>query len=336
MSIKRDEELESIFGDIQHKPKPSGNPSFFDWLSAKFTRMGPHEGLYTLLECAVLIDRVADRSEMIELRALADRSRELSAHSRRRHGEHIALRKRVRRRMDKSLATGLIWTDVETACKAIRAGWRNSAYAHVVDLILADRVVVAEERKLVKTVAEAFGMNEKLAVDIFVQLRIKNEHVEGWEPGPVGSIPKPATISPSEREWETMGVLSAHEAHYALLLGAIMADESVLISEGAELDALRRSKHMAILTDDNFRYTGDKIRRMSKALGWKTLLEKACQQLPEKLRLPVYGQAVDLVMADLNVLKAETTFLEKIKGLLAISEGDALEMFRILRIKNDH
>lgn len=336
MSNKRDDRLDIAFDDIRNASSRSEKPNFFDWLKAAFTRMGPHEGLYTLLECAVLIDRVADRSEVIELRALADRSRELADHSRKRHAQHIALRRRVRQRMERHLASDLIWSDVKIACKAVKIGWRNSAYAHVVDLILADRVVVAEERRLVKTVAEAFNLNEQLAKEIFVQLRIKNEHVPEWEPGAVGSIPKPAKVTPSELEWESMGVLSAQEAHYALLLGAVLADDTVLVPEGTELEALRRSKHMATLTDDNFRYTGDKVRRMSKAMGWKTLFEKACHQLPEKLRLPVYGQVIDLIMADLNVLKSETVYLENMKKKLFINEGDALEMFRILRIKNDH
>jgi uncharacterized tellurite resistance protein B-like protein len=205
----------------------------------------------------------------------------------------------------------------------------------VCDIVLADRVLSPVETKFVKVVAEYLEVDPAQSLKLLRNIRIKNEHVDGFDPGPPDSIDIDED-SPIDVEFEDLGVMSPQETIYAIHMCAVMADGTRLLVEGVELEALRRIKSLTACTDRLRKAIAKKVWRLGENKGWQPLLEHACRHLPTVLRLSVYGQAVDLTLADLHLHHEEKKFLKDLQKLLGLDSAEALEMFQTIRIKNEH
>lgn len=64
------------------------------------------------------------------------------------------------------------------------------------------------------------------------------------------------------------------------------------------------------------------------------LTEHAARSIPKDLRVCVFCHVFDLIMADRVVLLTERQFIERVKGLLGISDDDANRIGRALKAKN--
>lgn len=297
--------------------------------------MSKEEAMFTLLDAAVRIDGRLDVDETAAIDALVARSKELTALQRRAPEKLVEMLRRVRDRLKDPEIGKQHWDAVYEACKALPNSWREAVFAQAVDLILADRVTTASEQKFIKLIAENLKIPAERAGEILHYLRIKNEHVEGVEPGTPKSIPE-RELTPEDREFEKAGVLSAVEAQYAIVKAAVWADRVKAAQEDAELQAIWRSRTLAACADGARRQVREKILRMAEIHTWDKLVEIACRELPAALRFSVYGQACDLIWADLTVNQLETKFLKSLRGLLQLDEAEVVKMLDVMKVKNAH
>jgi uncharacterized tellurite resistance protein B-like protein len=63
-------------------------------------------------------------------------------------------------------------------------------------------------------------------------------------------------------------------------------------------------------------------------------LAGACQALPAEMRLPLFAQCVEIVLADGELDKSSAEFLNQIAILLQLDQRDAQRMFEMLVLKN--
>jgi hypothetical protein len=317
---------------------PPPKASFLDKLLRVLTRMNPEDALYTLLHAAVIIDGRIDPDEIQVLQSLATRSRHLGRLQKDDPRRFVDMQKRIHDKLDELRErkdSKALWLHINEACEAIPEPWRLSAFAHVCDLMMADRVMPPIESKFVKTVAEYLVIPPDEAVRMLRNIRIKNEHFEDYNPGPVGSL-KLEEETAAELEFEGLGVMSPQECVYAIHLCAVMADGTKLLVEGVELDSMKRVRSLAACSPALYSHIAKKVWRMGQDLGWDKLLENACLHLPNRLKLSAFGQAVDLTLADLVIHNDEKRFLRDLQLHLKLGQEEALEMFQSIRVKNEH
>lgn len=122
------------------------------------------------------------------------------------------------------------------------------------------------------------------------------------------------------------------EAYLAVLLSAAMADGAF---DGLERDSIllaaRRSRALATLSPAELAATNDSVihRLQSRA----DALREACDTLPREMALSVFAHAVDLILADGDLVKVEAEFLDSLSALLEIERDAATRVLEVLLVK---
>lgn len=120
------------------------------------------------------------------------------------------------------------------------------------------------------------------------------------------------------------------EAIVAVLLMAMVSDRRVRPLEDEVLHAaLKRSRTLACLSEKDLRALEA---RVASGLA-ETTIGAAAAQIPEELRLPLFAQAIDLLLADGELGEAEADFVNGLIMHLNINREDAEPVLEVLAVK---
>jgi tellurite resistance protein len=129
--------------------------------------------------------------------------------------------------------------------------------------------------------------------------------------------------------------VTKQEAFTGILLAAAAADGHIAEEEAQGLwTAIERMKLFANFTPDKFHKMMDNLLKMLKKGGPDLLIDKCVPALPDELRATAFANACDLVLADGVVEPEEKAFIEKLQGRLGIPGDEAMDIVRIMVIKN--
>jgi hypothetical protein len=129
--------------------------------------------------------------------------------------------------------------------------------------------------------------------------------------------------------------VTKQEAFTGLLLAAAACDGHIAEEEAQGLwTAIERMKLFANYTPDKFNKMMDTLLKILKKGGPDLLVDKCVPALPEELRATVFANACDLVLADGVVEAEEKAFIEKLQNRLGIPGDEAMDIVRIMVIKN--
>ena len=126
-------------------------------------------------------------------------------------------------------------------------------------------------------------------------------------------------------------VAPAHEAIVAILLMAMVSDGRVKPLEDEVLHAaLNRSRSLSCLGEKGLRALEA---RVASGLSEVTLAAAAAD-IPEDLRLPLFAQALDMLLADGELSESEADFVNGLIMHLNIHGDDAEPILEVLAVKN--
>jgi uncharacterized tellurite resistance protein B-like protein len=124
---------------------------------------------------------------------------------------------------------------------------------------------------------------------------------------------------------------ATREAIIAILQMALVSDGSVKpFEDEALLSALKRSRNLACLNERELRALEA---RVAAGLA-ETTLADAASQVPEHLRLPLFAQAIDILLADGELSGGEADFVNGLILSLNIDRKDAEPVLDVLATKN--
>lgn len=124
------------------------------------------------------------------------------------------------------------------------------------------------------------------------------------------------------------------EAFLFIAIYAASCDGNVSPEESEQILAMiHRSRIFREATADELRGVNNKVADRLARRGERALAD-ACASLSSNLALPAFATAVDIVLADGGFAPAEAEFLDRLMGLLSISEVDAAKIAEVLNIKN--
>jgi len=130
-------------------------------------------------------------------------------------------------------------------------------------------------------------------------------------------------------------VLTAAEAFAAITLAATASDGYLSDSEVQSLSlSLSRMKLFQDYSDDTTAKMLDRFLGIIRNEDGNELFLRAKQYLPHDLRETAFAVATDLVLADGLVTDEEKTFLEQLHRSLEIPDSIALDIVRVILIKN--
>jgi len=129
--------------------------------------------------------------------------------------------------------------------------------------------------------------------------------------------------------------LTIDEAVLAVLLAAMDANQHVSREEAARA-------HHIIWSMRRFRERPgeavgrliDRVRERMEKAGTEAVLDEAVRVLPARLRPHAFAVAVDLMLADARLERAERQFVTKLAGLLKIRPDTADDIVRVMLVKN--
>ncbi|MFN7179061.1 tellurite resistance TerB family protein [Hyphomonas sp.] len=133
-------------------------------------RMDARTSFFLVVYGAAAADGRISEEEATELDALMSRSPTLSKLSAERRAK--LMRKYHARLMDAGRRRSLL----SRAARSVPAKKRLSAFAHAVDIILGDRVVLPSERAFISDMVGLLELDEASATAILNALRKKNDH----------------------------------------------------------------------------------------------------------------------------------------------------------------
>lgn len=124
------------------------------------------------------------------------------------------------------------------------------------------------------------------------------------------------------------------EALYALLFSATVCDGGLeRIEQETLLVLIHRSRALKALGDEELEDLNASV--SAKLHGReKEALEEACQALPSALRLPLFAQALDIVLADGDLTQKDSAFLNGLAANLQLSEPDVRRIEDVIILKN--
>lgn len=153
----------------------------YDFLDREFgtlrSKMTEPEAFYSILAAAVYADGHVDFRERDELTALAYRCVALADLSRDHHGEFEAMRARVAARFDSPhdrSEVALVVASEAAARIAANPEMAYSAFAHALDIVMADHVVTPQEVRFMKQLAERLRIDPDDAAQLARVLNRKN------------------------------------------------------------------------------------------------------------------------------------------------------------------
>lgn len=126
---------------------------------------------------------------------------------------------------------------------------------------------------------------------------------------------------------------SIPEAFLCLILSAAFADGRIAEQEQEEIRALsRRSRTLKNLDQNELAQVNRVVlKRRADRPDW---LAEACEALPKDMHLAVFAHCLDIALADGVLVPAEAEFLEKLIGLLTITEEEAKLITKVISLKN--
>ncbi|HBB54881.1 MAG TPA: hypothetical protein DCZ49_01690 [Hyphomonadaceae bacterium] len=128
---------------------------------------------------------------------------------------------------------------------------------------------------------------------------------------------------------------SLPEAFMCVILAAATADGVVTLEENYEIQALaRRSRTLKMLNPNQLAQTNNVVNERLRTRP--SALQEACAALPNETRLPIFAHCVDIVLADGELLDVEARFLDRVRELLQINEGDAIAIREVMMMKNQY
>ena len=99
------------------------------------------------------------------------------------------------------------------------------------------------------------------------------------------------------------------------------------------------SVHLIVSRSRSLRMLGSEaLSRMDSAL-WDRVKQRgnalpdACQALPAEMRLPLFGQCVEIVLEDGDLNRTKVEYLNELALLLKLNQQDAQRMFQMLSLK---
>ncbi len=134
---------------------------------------------------------------------------------------------------------------------------------------------------------------------------------------------------------ESSTKLTSPESFAGILLAASGCDGHVADDEIQNLvTCLVRMKLYERYTSKQFNQMLNKLYGTMKKKGVDALLKQCVETLPETLRLPVFTNAVDIVLADGVVEPDEKEFIEKLTHMLQIDGAKAKMIASVMVAKN--
>ncbi|MEL6399442.1 MAG: tellurite resistance TerB family protein [Cyanobacteria bacterium J06607_6] len=129
--------------------------------------------------------------------------------------------------------------------------------------------------------------------------------------------------------------LKPEEAFAAVALVAIAADGYLSDQEGRDMTNMLSRMHIfQSYSHDVMHRMFDKLLSMLKLQGPSTLIDLAKTQLPQDLRETAFAVATDLVLSDGTVTSQEQAFLDDLYRILEIPGDTALQIVKVMTIKN--
>jgi hypothetical protein len=131
------------------------------------------------------------------------------------------------------------------------------------------------------------------------------------------------------------GSLTLDQSIIAVLIAAMDANQHVSREEAARA-------HHIIWSMRRFRYRPgetvnpliDDVRDRLEQHGTPPVLEEATRIIPARLRPAAFAVAVDLMLADTRLERAERQFVTRLASALKVPGPLARDILRVLRIKN--
>jgi uncharacterized tellurite resistance protein B-like protein len=129
--------------------------------------------------------------------------------------------------------------------------------------------------------------------------------------------------------------ISKQEAFTGILLAAAAADGHISEEEAHGLwTTIGRMKLFANYTADKFNRMMDALLKILKKGGPDLLVEKCVPALPEELHATVFANACNIILADGVVEGEEKELLEKLQHKLDLPGDEAMDIVRVMVIKN--
>ena len=133
----------------------------------------------------------------------------------------------------------------------------------------------------------------------------------------------------------TRGRLTLDQSMIAVLIAAMDANQNVSPEEAARA-------HHIIWSMRRFRYRPgetvnpliDDVRDRIEQDGVPAVLQDAARAIPARLRPAAFAVAVDLMLADTRLERAERQFVTRLATVLNVPRPLAQDIVRVLRIKN--
>ena len=162
-------------------------------------------------------------------------------------------------------------------------------------------------------------------------------------PGYFSSVSPPYTVGETRTvfDWPSMIKRSAavppwalQEAVFAVMFAAATCDGRLSGTERELLLSLvHRSRALRSLGHDTIeRFNASIVRRLE--IGGRDALAEACSAIPLELRLPLFAQSLDIVLADGELTQEEAAFLNAIARYLELSETDVRRVADVIILKN--
>ena len=129
--------------------------------------------------------------------------------------------------------------------------------------------------------------------------------------------------------------LSKQEAFAGILLAAAAADGHIADEEAVGLwSTIERMKMFQNYTPDKFNQMMGALVKILKRDGVDKLVDKAVESVPTELRETAFANACNIVLADGVVEDEEKALIEKLQVKLGISGDQAIDIVRVMVIKN--
>jgi hypothetical protein len=146
---------------------------------------------------------------------------------------------------------------------------------------------------------------------------------------------KTSTARAKTGEARTRSQLTVDQAVIAVLIAAMDANQHVSAEEAARAHhiiwSMRRFRDRP---GETVNPLIDGVRERIEQEGVATVLQQAVKTIPARLRPAAFAVAVDLMLADTRLERAERQFVTRLATALKVRRPLADDILRVMRIKN--
>ncbi|MBA4337550.1 MAG: hypothetical protein C0421_01745 [Hyphomonas sp.] len=123
------------------------------------------------------------------------------------------------------------------------------------------------------------------------------------------------------------------QAFWCILQSTAMCDGHLSPEESSQTNTILHSSRLfSEMTAEDLSDLHDEV--ISRINSSKDALEDACGALSPSLRLTAFVHAFDLLLSDMEFDKTEDAFLQKLSGLLNVSQENAAAVAAVMRWKH--